>query len=214
MHNLNINGYELLEWLNGALPVKPPILSITSPRDISNNLEYLKKLGVCGVITKGFSPEQIVYRVNRLLFGNKVSNREDARVPVSIPLDYTIGEESFTSSLLNISSTGLFLYTKKELMPGTSLQIKFLLAGAERAIALKGTVRWSTKPSGGEDYFYGAGVIFTSISDEDKEIVGKFVRDELKKIDPEMPAALSETLISDAELVDRVATKILTLDEF
>jgi hypothetical protein len=50
---------------------------------------------------------------------------------------------------------------------------------------LKGTVRWSTKPGSGEDYFNGSGISFTSISDKDSEIIKKFVQEELRKVDPE-----------------------------
>ena len=108
-----------------------------------------------------------------------------------MPLDFSIGDESHTSFLLNISASGLFLYTKKELLLGTSMLVKFVLPGDERIMDLKGTVTRMTKPGGGEDYFYGAGVAFTSISDEDKETIRRFVQEELRKyVD-------SETLLSD-----------------
>jgi uncharacterized protein (TIGR02266 family) len=191
MQNIDINGYEVLEYLKGELAVKPSTLAITGVYDLSCNLERLKELGVNGIITKGFSPEQIVFRVNSLLFGEKVFNRHESRVPVSMPLDFSIGDESHTSFLLNISASGLFLYTKKELLLGTSMLVKFVLPGGEGIMDLKGTVTRMTKPGGGEDYFYGAGVCFTSISDEDKESIRRFVQEELKKYED------SETLLSD-----------------
>jgi uncharacterized protein (TIGR02266 family) len=187
MQNININGYKVLEWLNGDLAVKPLILAITGAYDISHNLEHLKQLGVNGVITKGFSPERIVFRVNKLLFSKKLRDREEPRVPVSIPLDFSIGDESYTSFLLNISASGFFLYTKEALLPGTLLQVKFVLPGAERVMDLKGIVRWSTKPGVGKNYFNGAGVLFTSISYEDKKTIRRFVHEELHKVDPETP---------------------------
>ena len=191
MQNININGYEVLEWLNGNLAVKPFILVITATDNVSYNLERFRKLGVSGVMTKGFSPEQIVFRVNSLLFSEKVFNRHELRAPVSMPLDFSVGDVSHTSYLLNISASGLFLYTKMELLPGTSLLVRFILPGAQRFMDLKCTVTRMTKPSGGEDYFYGAGVFFTSISDEDEETIRRFVHEELKKyVD-------SETLLSD-----------------
>ena len=185
MQNININGYRVLEWLNGDLPVKPSILAITGAYDISHNLEHLRQLGVNGVLTKGFSPEQIVFRVNRLLFSGKVCDREEPRAPVSIPLDFSVGDKSHTSFLLNISASGLFLYTKEELLPGTLLQIRFVLPGAKEVMDLKGIVRWSTNPDASKNYFNGAGVLFTYISDKDKKTIRRFVHEELHKVDSE-----------------------------
>ena len=34
-------------------------------------MERLKNMGASGLITKGFTPEQIIFRVNRLLFPDK-----------------------------------------------------------------------------------------------------------------------------------------------
>jgi CheY-like chemotaxis protein len=183
MQNVDINVYEVLESLNHEQSIKPSfILGITGAHDISHNLEHLKELGMNGVITKGFSPEQIIYRINRLLFSSKECDREEPRVPISIPLDFNVGDQSHTSFLLNISATGLFLYSKEELHPGTLLQARFVLPGSERVIDLKGIVRWSTKPGAGEEYFNGAGVFFTSITDEDTKRIRAFVQEELSKV--------------------------------
>ncbi len=198
MQNVNINGYKILEWLNGGLVVKPPILTITGAYDIFHNLEYLKQLGVNGVLKKESSPEQIIFRVNRLLFSGKISDREEPRVPISIPLDFSVGGKSHTSFLLNISASGLFLYTKEALLPGTLLQIKFVLPGAKEVMELKGIVRWSTNLDINESYFNGVGVFFTYISDKDKKTIRRFVHEELHKVD-------SDTLSSDLSSAYRAA---------
>jgi uncharacterized protein (TIGR02266 family) len=187
MQKLNINGKEVLRWIKDSeYAGKFSILAIISTDNISQNINHLKELGVAGVITKSFSPEQIVFRVNRLLFTDKLSDRVAPRAPVSIPVDYSVGNETHTSVILNISATGLFLYTNEDLLPGTMLHFKFILPGTERKLDLKGIVRWSTKPGSGEDYFNGSGVSFTAISYKDSEIIGKFVQEEIKKIDPEI----------------------------
>ena len=52
----------------------------------------------------------------------------------------------------------------------------------EHIIHAKGIVKWSTSPDEVKNLFGGAGVMFTSISEEDSTVVKDFVERELKKI--------------------------------
>ncbi len=63
-------------------------------------MKRLKDLGATGLVTKAFTPEQIIFRVNQLLFPDKWKyGKSRKRVPVSVPVDFTVD---------NIT-TGLFL---------------------------------------------------------------------------------------------------------
>jgi hypothetical protein len=68
------------------------------------------------------------------------------------------------------------------IIPGSSLMLKFSLPGSDRVFDLRGVVRWSTSPGAAKNFLGGAGVMFTSISDEEKEVLKLFVEGEIKKL--------------------------------
>ncbi len=179
----NIDGFGVLEWMreNGYMG-KFPVLAVTGVYELTQVLDRLRDLGATGLITKGFTPEQIVHRINMMLFPEKTSQRIDTRVPVSLPVDFTIGDVTRTGFLLNISSTGVFLHTKEELLPGSVLRLRFKLPGIDRLFDLKGIVKWSTGTGSDKTYFGGAGIMFTSVSEEDQKLIKKFIDDEAKRL--------------------------------
>ncbi|MBI5328621.1 MAG: response regulator [Deltaproteobacteria bacterium] len=181
----NMDGFGVLEWINNnGLKGKFHILAISGVYEAANIIDRLKKHGVEGIMTKAYTPEEIVFRVNKILFPLKrVAQRCDPRVPVSLPVDFSIGEISATGYLLNISKTGLFLHTKKTLFPGTNLHMRFVLPGSKKLLNIKGLVKWCTQMGGEKSFFGGAGVQFVHPSPEDQKSILKFVRAELKKWD-------------------------------
>ncbi len=179
----NIDGFGVLEWMErNGYKGRFPVLVITGVYEPSGVVRRLKQLGASGLMTKGFTPEQVLYRVNRLLFPHDDTERENDRVPVSVAVDFTVGENTYTGFLLNLSPTGLFLHTRKELLPGTTLTLKFLLPDSEKVITAKGVVRWSTSPDASHTLFGGSGIMFTSVSDEDKALIREFVAKELDRL--------------------------------
>ena len=182
----NIDGFGVLEWLNEkGYRDKLPVLVITGVYEPGEVIERLRQLGAKGLMSKGFTPEQVLHRVNMLLFPEKRTDRQKDRVPVSMPVDFTVGERTSTGFLLNISVGGLFLHTRQELLNGAALKMKFSLPGSEKIINAKGAVRWTTASGATTSLFGGAGVMFTEISAEDLAIVRMFVETELKKINLE-----------------------------
>lgn len=179
----NMDGFGVLEWINkNSLRGKFHILAITGVYETNNVIEKLKELGAEGLMTKAFTPEEIVFRVNKILFPQKAARRGDPRVPISIPVDFSIGEVAATGYLLNISETGLFLHTKKTIFPGTNLHMRFVLPGSNRLLNIKGIVKWCTQLSGEKSLFGGAGVQFIHPAHEDQDLVKEFVQAELKKM--------------------------------
>ncbi len=182
----DIDGFGVLQWISGnGHTGKFPILAVTGVYEPVEVMERLKNMGASGLVTKGFTPEQIIFRVNRLLFPDKAqTDGRDLtdRVPISVPVDFTVGDLTRTGFLLNISETGTFLHTKAELLPGTLVGLKFSLPGTNRIVAAKGIVRWTTKGMATKTLFGGAGVMFSTISPEDKDIVKEFSLAEFKKL--------------------------------
>ena len=110
-----VDGFEVLEWMrDNNLTGRFPVLAVTGTYDSIHMFKRLKTLGTAGLITKALNPEQMIHKVNRLLFPDMKSWRT-ARVPISIPIDCTVGSYSFTGRLLNINAGGLFLHTTEEL---------------------------------------------------------------------------------------------------
>lgn len=179
----HIDGFGVLEWMkeNGCAG-KFPVLAVTGVYEPNDVLERLKALGAKGLMTKGFTPEQVIHRINRILFPQIDGDRQEPRVPVSVPVDYTLGDTTYTGYLLNVSASGLFLHTSLELLPGSMVTLKFTLPTSDRVFNIKGIVRWSTPPSASATLFGGAGIIYSSVSDEEKEDIRQFVEEECERL--------------------------------
>ncbi len=179
----NMDGFGVLEWIkNNGLSGKFHILSITGVYETAQVIDRLKELGAEGLMTKAFTPEEIVFRVNKILFPYKAARRGNPRIPISLPVDFSIGEVSSTGYLLNISETGLFLHTKKTLFPDTNLHMRFALPSSNRLLDIKGVVKWCTQMSGEKSLFGGAVVHFAHLASDDQKIIREFVQAELKKM--------------------------------
>ncbi len=152
-----VDGFAVLEWMKEhGHEGKYPVLCITGAYEPSEILTRLQGLGANGLMTKGFTPEQVVYRINQLLFPDKVERVKDERTPLSIAVDYTIEGEKNTGFILNLSPSGLFLHTRLDLDTGTTLDLKFSLPGTEKILEVKGIVQWGTHGSEKKKLFGGS----------------------------------------------------------
>lgn len=180
----DMDGFGVLEWmgeegLRGAFPV----LVITGVYEPGEVMERLKGLGASGLMTKGLTPEQIIFRVNRLLFPDKAAKGHPrTRVPVSIPTDFMLGETGRTGFLLNLSETGAFLHTKDELLSGAVLMLRFTVPGSDRLLDIRAMVQWSTVEVAKKTLFGGYGLKFTSVSDGDLECLRSFISAEAARL--------------------------------
>ncbi len=180
-----IDGFGVLKWINeNGLRGRFPILAITGIYEPGNVIGELKELGAIGLMTKGYTPEQIIFRINTALFPEKAAKGSGPRerVPVSTPVDFILGDSKRTGFLLNISETGTFLHTKVVILTGAVLELKFSLPGVDKVFDVKGTVRWSTDEVSKKTLFGGYGVMFLSATDEDREALRGFIETEKKRI--------------------------------
>jgi two-component system chemotaxis response regulator CheY len=181
----DIDGFGVLEWIKDSdCKGKFPILAVTGVYEPSDVLGRLRDLGANGLMSKGFTPEEIIFRVNRILFPDKVpGNRAPTeRVPVSLAVDFTVGDLTRTGFLLNISETGSFLHTKVELLTGTSVHMRFSLPGSQKILDVKGIVKWTTAEVASRTLFGGSGIMFSTISAEDQAQISEFVASETKRL--------------------------------
>ncbi|MCK4739632.1 MAG: response regulator [Deltaproteobacteria bacterium] len=180
----NTDGFEVLEWMaKKNLTDKFPTLVITGAYEPDTVVQRLKALGVKGLMSKGFTPEQVLHRTNVLVYPEKNIERIKNRVAVSAPVDFIIGKERYTGFLLNISPTGLFLHTRMDLLTGTAVTLRFSLPGVQQNIfKLKGMVKWSTPPGTTQNLFGGSGITFSSVNDKDQGLISEFITKEKSKV--------------------------------
>ena len=178
------DGFGVLKWINeNGYRGKFPVLVITGAYEPVEVMDRLRNCGASGLMSKGYTPEQIVFRVNRVLFPDKVaSGKPRERVPVSIAVDYSVGEQHQTGYLLNVSETGAFLHTKYGLPAGAVIRLKFALPGTDRLIDVKGLAKWATSEVAKKTFFGGYGIMFTSVTDADLDALRDFIYTEAKKI--------------------------------
>ena len=169
----NVSGLEVLKWMNeNDFMDLFPVIVITSNSMTDELTERLRSLGASGLLSKSFSHEQIVNCINRVLFTRETDARIATRVLVSVSGDYTHDDKKHIAFLLNISTTGLCLRTRKELKRGSTIELKFALTGSTKELEIKGFVKWSAPSIGSK---YKSGIRFTSLSKEAEEEIRRFV---------------------------------------
>ncbi|VAV82328.1 hypothetical protein MNBD_DELTA01-41 [hydrothermal vent metagenome] len=179
-----VDGFGVVEWMfKNDLLDKVPVLIVTGAY---GNKEVLKKLSsfeITDVMTKAFTPEQVVCRVNKILFEAKTDIRKEERLPVSIPVDFVqdAAGNTQTGFILNITARGLFLHSRMKLEQDSILKMRFSLPGVVNLIEAVGVVRWGSGAANTSGLFQGNGVIFTEITEDDQELIRGFVKKEQAK---------------------------------
>jgi|Deesub1362A_J573_1020465.scaffolds.fasta_scaffold00882_11 uncharacterized protein (TIGR02266 family) len=85
------------------------------------------------------------------------------------PITFSDGQQEYFAVTSNISSTGIFIRTRKALPPGTHLHIR-LEIDKGRHITLDGVVAWALK-TGIADFKNGMGVRLKTIPEEYKALI-------------------------------------------
>lgn len=180
-----VDGFGVLKWFKeNGLAEKFPILVVTGAFEAVAVVNKLRELGASGFMTKTATPEQIIFRVNHLLFPNKQSHRSPfERVPISMPVDFTNGTGSMQSGFIqNIAEGGTFIHTDVRFRIGTKLELRFLLPGITKLFTLSATVEWSTYDNPGDNSLFGGyGMKFDVLTEEERGILRSFVKDEMSK---------------------------------
>jgi hypothetical protein len=98
-------------------------------------------------------------------------NRRDRRMPISILLNKYIDGEPHVCRAVNVSPGGMLLYKVFEPdVPHSEVSLEFQLPGSPRIVRVDG-VTLAEHP-----WARAHGVRFTRMSDEDRELVGRYLR--------------------------------------
>lgn len=179
------NGFEVLNWLKDSPCWRgAPILGMTGANEANATIERLKKLGADEHISKWMSPEQVLLRINTLLFPDRFRRRsERSKVYVHISLRFTLEEATFTGYMLNVSEGGAFIHTDAKVRLGDELRLSFSLPGSERVLAVAGRVKWSSGEMAEMSMLYGYGLEYSHISKEDRKALVDFMAYEKGRLD-------------------------------
>lgn len=178
-----LDGFGILKWIcENGFKSKFPIFAVTRVHESSETIEGLRKSGATGFISKDFAPEQILFRINKILFPEKASSGAlRRRIPVCIPVDFTSGGVTRSGFLLNLSEGGAFLNTKAELQGGSAVGLEFSLPSAGEALKITGVIKWFTYEIAVKTLFVGYGVKFSPMPDEKQGILKRFIATESKR---------------------------------
>ena len=176
------SGFEVLEWLKQK-STRPTVLVLTGIFRSPKEIDRLRKLGAKGYIYKSAPVEEILFRVNRVLFPTMRDTRKYPRVPVNISVEYKLNSTWLQAYSSTLSGDGLFIRTVNPAEEGVPIIVKFTLPEAGRQVMAEGTVVWSNEyhVSSRKTSFPGMGVKFNEISDPDRRHIMNYIHDQLSK---------------------------------
>lgn len=149
-----------------------PVLAVTANYRERDALE-LRRLGATGLLNKNLPLEEILFRINRILYPDKDAIRANPRVVENILVRYQIDESLFTGYSFNISTGGVFIRTVAPPVENTCLELSFNLPRTGTAIRTSGTVVWRNEYRADAPMAYppGIGVKFTAIEQRDRRAI-------------------------------------------
>jgi hypothetical protein len=142
-------------------------------------------------VNPSMSPEEIVSRANSVVFRQK-DIRKSPRISVNIVVEYVWQQKRFQSDLQNLSMSGAFIASLNPLPRDAVIDASFSLQEGGRTIRTVCRVLYSIgydldrgiikhPSSSGKKIIAmpGMGVVFETISEEDRESIRRFVDENL-----------------------------------
>ena len=140
------------------------------------------------LIHAGLSPEDIIARINNVLYLNSTL-RKSTRVRISLPVEYEYKGQRFQSTLQDIGESGAFIITLAPPPDNAGLSLRFTLPSRQEEFFVEGRVVYSIRcdldqriisdPSASNRKIIalpGFGVLFERISDGDRQAIRDFVK--------------------------------------
>lgn len=171
-----------LEVLMDIVDLKLKILCATG-NEMVEEIDELKELGASDVINKSAPVEEIIYRINHLMFGAAFeAKRQHPRALVTLQITYrwhdAAGEQVATSSTFTLSDQGVFIQSPTPLPKDTDLHLTFFLplsSTAGKEIDCKARVVRVDQASG-PGTVSGMGIAFVDVPAFDRQIISDYVQ--------------------------------------
>lgn len=176
-----LDGFGVLRELKQAkLTADIPVLAISSDYR-EEHLESLKRLGATGYLNKKIPLEDIMFRINRILYPEKEDLRMSPRVEDNIFIRYRVNGSRFSGYSFNISSGGLFIRTIVPPPEKTKVRLSFNLPRNGKFIRAGGIITWRNKyrPDTQTSYPPGIGVKFTNLPSNDRDAIAQHILERL-----------------------------------
>lgn len=171
-----------------------PVLGLGSASTCAAITDALRALGFEGLVPRGASPQELIFRVNRVLYAERqAANRVSPRVPVNLPASFDGLEGPGQGQILNLSETGLFLSTDQLLPVDRSVTVRFPLAAGKDPIIATCRVVWGNAGGEGQRYFRGMGLQFLRMRPADREELRSFIAEALAGLDAETAGTVRAT---------------------
>lgn len=184
LHLSPVDGFDLLEHLRHLKPPHhPPILAMLLGLEIEETIQQLRGLEAVGVQDKRAAFAQIVYRVGALVNPRGAKERATVRVPLGVPVNYTVGRWQSQGIVFNLSKTGMFLSADLPVEAGHRLRLQFILPGVPRLFELSGVIVWTASSPGGMTPS-GMGVKFVDVDAATEAQLTAFVKLEVQRLNP------------------------------
>jgi len=184
LHLSPADGFDFLEHLRHLKPTeRPPILAMLHGLEIEEAIQQLQGLEAVGVQDKRAAFAQIVYRVGAVVEPRGAEQRAAVRVPLGLPVNYTVGRWQTQGVVFNLSRTGIFLSTDLPVEAGHRLQLQFIVPGVPRLFELSGVIVWTASSPGGITPS-GMGVKLLDVDPATEAQLAAFVKLEVQRLSP------------------------------
>lgn len=157
-----------------------PVLLVTD----GEGPEAQARARACGAdaaLGRPFTRARLGRRLRGYLGGGDggVESRDNARVPIRVPLLYGVGQADHTGYLYNLSRTGLYVMGERTFPTGTALALRLQLPNSRREFQGTGRVVW-VNPSGAKGAAMpgrppGMGIEFVTLPPDTRNLVDLLV---------------------------------------
>ncbi len=209
LHMPEMDGMEVIARMRAEGYLDIPVIIISNEQSMEK-ISELKEAGAGDYLTKPIDIDQLMLKVSGFL---NETVRSDHRLPISIKLRYRALDELLHGESSDISTTGIFVKTKKELEVGNPVEL-FLYSAQEpdaEPIRLMGEVVRTVEEEGGK----GAGLKFINLQPESVALLEQLLNSEKERGRVDILALdddkLTLEMLSDA--LTEAGWKVETLDD-
>ncbi len=173
-----------LDTVREAGRARIPVLGMGEVAQCATITGALRGLGLTGLVPVGASPQEVVFRVNQVLFADRqAANRVSPRVPVNLPASFDAPDGPSQGRILNVSETGLFLSTDMLLPVNRNVTVRFALRSGAEPISVTCRVVWTNAGGEGLRYFKGMGLQFLPMRPATRDELKVFLQESLATLE-------------------------------
>lgn len=153
-----------------------PLLGVGSLESAAAMTDGLRVLGLEGIVPSDAPPQELVFRVNAVLFADRVDTaRPNRRVPTDLPATFEGPEGAVEGRVLNLSETGLFLAAERLLPVNRTVNVRVTLEDATEPLTVTCRVVWTNAGNEPRRYFQGMGLQILQLRPKARAALERFL---------------------------------------